>query len=541
MSRFLKENGGAILALALVGAFSYAFNLRGPLFWDDVDWIVNNPSVHSLAWSNIKFIFSHDVLAGIGLVSNYYRPFLFLTFALNYLVSGVEPVLYHLVSNGIHILNSILIFYLLLRWFKSKRAAFLAALLFLIQPLQTEAVAYISGRGDPLSIFFILAGITLYLSGRKWWAYVAATLAILSRETAVLFPAYLGLALVSFELSGTLWKRCKAALWRTLPFIGISSVYGVLRLTVLNFQNTLNFYQQQNLYSEHLAYRIYTFFHALLVYLRLAFWPTGLHMDRDIPVNTSIFVGYAWLGALFIILALSWLIWLYKKGDQRTFYLWFFGLSVFFVNLGPTSGIVPINARIYEHWLYFSLFGFFTVVAWYLDKIWAWFEDRRPSLQPVFVIFLVAYLLFLGVQTIRRNLLWADVPGLYKDILAYEPQDVRILNNLAMWYSDQGNNTAAVPLYEQAIQVDPTQPAPYYNLGNVARDAGQLDQAEVLYKKALTVSPTFRYSYENLAGIYIAQKKYTQALDELKQLQQIYPSPQTAQNIATLEKLISSQ
>jgi len=157
--RFLKENGGYMLVLVLAGLFLYAFNLHNPLFWDDADWILNNPAVHALTWTNIKFIFSHDVLAGIGLVSNYYRPFLFLTFLGNWLVSGPSPVSYHLVNNFIHIGNSILLFYLVRRWLKNSHAAFLAALVFLIHPLQTEAVTYISGRGDSLSLLCMLGGI----------------------------------------------------------------------------------------------------------------------------------------------------------------------------------------------------------------------------------------------------------------------------------------------------------------------------------------------------------------------------------------------
>src|SRR5688572_11171486 len=92
--------------LILVGAFIYSFNLQNELFWDDTDWIVNNPAVHGLSWDNIKFWFSHNILAGIGLTSNYYRPFLFLTFAANYAISGTDPLSYHVVSNALHILNA---------------------------------------------------------------------------------------------------------------------------------------------------------------------------------------------------------------------------------------------------------------------------------------------------------------------------------------------------------------------------------------------------------------------------------------------------
>ncbi|MDP4001711.1 MAG: tetratricopeptide repeat protein [bacterium] len=561
---FLKKNIGYLMALFGLGFFIYSFNLNGLLFWDDADWILNNPVLHAFTWENIKFIFSHDVLAGIGQVSNYYRPFLFLTFLFDYIVFGSNPVWYHIISNGIHIINACLIFYLLMRWLKSKRIAFLTSFLFLIHPLQTEAVTYISGRGDPLSIFFILISIALYLNKYRWQAGVTMVLAILSRETAVLFPAYLGVVLMAFENQGRFLVRFKKSFFAIMPFAGVAIVYGILRLTVLNFQNTLNFYQQQNIYSENLLYRVYTFFHALVVYIRLIIWPIGLHMDRDIPVSTHIWDPWSWLGVLIVIVCVGWLVFLYRRGlpnikeearikkqesrktthDSRfmihasSFNVWFFGLGIFFVNLLPTSGIIPINARIYEHWLYFSLFGFFTITAFYLDKILSFFKNKNSKLYPLLIIFFIIYCLFLGIQTIRRNLLWSNTEKFYLNILKYEPEDVRVINNLGNWYSDHGNNDLAKPLYERAITIDPNQPALYHNLGNIARDSGQLDRAEELYKKAISTDPTFHYAYGNLAQLYLNQNKITQALEMLEQLQKIYPTVQTQQNIEILQKAL---
>ena len=63
----------------------------------------------------------------------------------------------------------------------------------------------------------------------------------------------------------------KGAFKEALPYFGIVAVYGILRLTVLNFQNTLNFYTAPNPYSENLVYRLFTFMHVLVDYFRLLF------------------------------------------------------------------------------------------------------------------------------------------------------------------------------------------------------------------------------------------------------------------------------
>lgn len=325
----LKNKFWSTIVLILIGGFLYAFNMHNRLFWDDADWILNNSFVHTLSWANLKFIFSHDTLAGIGLRSNYYRPFLFVTFLINYLFRGANPGFYHLTSNLIHLANGVLIFFLLDKFFKKRLAAFLAALLFLIHPLQTEAVTYISGRGDPLSVFLMLLALWLFLKakykerrpeaqreqflrkpGDKNFvprslllvaSLFSATLAILSRETAFLFPLYLTVFLMAFVYKDKFLASLRKALLNSWPFFLVSFAYGLLRLTVLNFQNTLNFFNKNsNAYTEHLNYRIYTFFHVLTVYFRLIFWPTGLHMERDILVNTSFWQWPVWLGALIV-------------------------------------------------------------------------------------------------------------------------------------------------------------------------------------------------------------------------------------------------
>jgi tetratricopeptide (TPR) repeat protein len=539
MQKFIKENSGYLIGLIIVSSFLYVFNLHGVLFWDDADWILNNPAVHAVTWGNLKFIFSHNVLAGIGLTSNYYRPFLFVTFLINYLVSGSSPISYHIISNSIHIGNGLIFFYLCTRWLKSSRAAFLASLLFLIHPLQTESIAYISGRGDPLSVFCILLGILLYLKNRKILAALLAVVAVLSRETAVLFPVYLGLFLVAFEYVGTLRSRLQKAFVAMLPYIAISVAYTLLRITILNFQNTLNFYEQANVYSAHLSVRLYTFLHVLLTYCRLLIWPIGLHMDRDIPISLTLKEGWAWLGACVLIAMVSWLVYLFQKKKNPHFYVWLAGVGLFFIALGPVTGIIPINARIYEHWLYFSIAGAALIAGFYIDQFLKYLEGRQLRLKPAVIIMFVLYCLFLSVQTIRRNILWGNTEEFYKNILSYEPDDVRVLNNLGNWYSDHGNNAAAAPLYIHASSVEPTQPAPYYNLGNIYRDAGDTDKALELYRKAIEVSPGFHYAYTNIASIYLSQQKYREALDILLQLQNVYPTPAIQSAIQEIQKKLN--
>lgn len=536
-----------VVFIVVAGFILYAPNLHNRLFWDDNDWIVNNPYVHNLAWNNLKFIFSHDALAGINLRSNYYRPVLFFTFMLNYIIAGVKPLIYHLTNNLIHIANALLLFFLLDKFLKKRFVAILASLLFLIHPLQTEAITYISGRGDPMSVLFMLLALLFFLKsesttsqvvGGKWrWKLLSLgllVLALLSRETAFLFPLYLMVFLIAFIHRERFWVSFKKSFVKALPYFGTSLVYGISRLTVFNFQNTLNFYQQANAYSTHLSYRLYTFFHVLVVYFKLIFVPTGLHMEREAVANGSLFQWPAWLGALMAAAIILALFLLYKKERKNpapagqnqisTFRLWFFAWGFFFLNLAPTSGIIPINALIYEHWLYFSLFGFFALLAFYLDRIFNFLRSKTRPLAYIAVILFSAYLAFLGVQTVRRNILWGKIDVFYQNILKYEPQSIRVLNNLALYYSDHDKLKEAEDLYWRIVGFNDIIPAPYYNLGNILRDRKDYAGALELYKKAIELDPYFSYAYMNTAAIYAQQGLLDNALDYLEKLKAVRPT-----------------
>ncbi|KKS88141.1 MAG: hypothetical protein A3G02_01370 [Candidatus Yanofskybacteria bacterium RIFCSPLOWO2_12_FULL_44_13b] len=536
MNKFaLKKDIWLPIAVLMIAAgFVYFFNLNNKLFWDDSDWIINNIFVHEFSWTNIKFWFTHDVLAGVGLQSNYYRPFLFLTFALNYIVAGAQPLFWHLTSNFIHIANAILVFFLLrgleLGISKSQKTAvaFLTALIFSIHPLQTEAVTYISGRGDLLVVFFMLLSLLFFdKAGTKYLflSLLSLILALLSRETAIIFPLLALVYYVSFRSEGRFIRSIKQGLIKLWPYFAVVFIYGILRLTVLNFQNTLNFYSAPNAYSENLLYRIFTFMHVLVDYFKLLLVPIGLHMERSMTVNTSLFQWPVWLGAGITAGILGIGYFFYKK-NITYFRIWLFGWGVFFIGLGPVSGITPINALIYEHWLYLPMIGFWFIVSFYLIQI---FDNRNALLlkiqgRTLLVIALAVYLLFFSFQSVKRNILWGKPVDFYKDILRYEPSSTRINNNLGNTYYNQGNIGEAEFYYRKAIESGDAFAQPYYNLGTILQSRGKIDEAVKLFDRAIEINPAFYYPYQNLAFIYAQRGDLTKAADNIEKLKMIIPN-----------------
>ena len=562
-----------MIVLIIVGGFVYSFNLNNGLFWDDDDWIVNNNFVHSVSWDNVKFWFTHDVLAGIGLKSNYYRPFLFFTFAFNYIVSGVKPLAYHLTSNAIHIFNSILIFWLIGRAFRKDLLAFLVSLAFLVHPLQTEAITYISGRGDALAAMFMLLALLFFYKsefltsdvrtskvssytppvGRarfQVFSLVSLVLALLSRETAIIFPA-LALAFYVSVLSlprpdlyptqgRILIKSLKQGLSKTWPYFAVVIVYGILRLTVFNFQNTLNFYSQQNVYSENLHVRMFTFLPILWEYIKLLIVPVGLHMERGAKVYTSLLQWPVWIAALSVVSGIWYLVYRFYKNlrtsdvvptsDVR---IWFLGVSWFFIALAPVSGITPINALMYEHWLYLPMVGFWLIVSFYMVKLFDFQGStlnpqkghaRRQAGRTLLIVALIAYFSFFGYQSIQRNIVWGKPVEFYKNILTYEPKNVRINNNLGNQYFNQGDMKQAEFYYRKAVESEGAFAQPHFNIGSILQSRGDIKGAIAEFNKAIEIDPSFYYPYQNLAVIYAQQGDFAKTVTNIEKLKILIPS-----------------
>ena len=524
---FIKKNLPWFLALFLVGVGVYSFNLNNPLFWDDDDWIINNPFVHSLSAENIKSIFTTDILHGFGLNSNYYRPLLLVSFAFNWVLHDSNPIGYHIISNLFHITNALLIFFLLNWALKNRRVAFLTSFLWLVHPLNVEAVAYISGRGDPMSVFFILAGLLFFIKSQSLipntkyliLSVGAMVLAVLSRETAILFPALAMVIYISFISKDKFYSAFKKSIWQTLPYWGISVGYMALRLTVLNFQNTLNFYSQANIYSENLIYRLYTFGSVLIKYFSLILWPTGLHMERSFSVSTSLFQWPVWLGFIFVV-GILFIVFKKLKTDR----VWFFAFGWFFVAISPVSGIIPINAIIYEHWLYLPLIGVLTLAGYYLDILLS-FIKNKVVLYRLAIVLLAGYMVFLSGSSAKRNLVWGNTIEFYEDILKHNPNTVRVINNLGNAYAAKGNLSKATEMYERAISLPDGQTfaQPYYNLANAYRDQNKPKEASEMYAKAIEVDPNFPFAYKALAVLYAKYGYFQEAINVLKALKKIRP------------------
>jgi len=487
-----------LLVLVIVGFFVYFNSFSNKLFWDDDDGITNNVYIKDLAY--LPKYFSQNLIAGSGQTSNYYRPLVLTSFAITYHFFGLNPLGYHLVNLFWHIMAAWLVFLFLYQLSKRHWLSCWPALFFLVHPLQTEAVTYVSGLADPMSAVFILLSCLFYVLFRQqkakyylMFSVLAFLLALLSKEQSITLPALILMIEFLFFFKKTEWKK---SLVLFLPFALLSAAYFLARVSFLNFNDILSGVSYAGVYDSSLKIRLLTFTWVFIKYLSLLFAPFNLHMAYEVMPITSIF---SW-SVLGFILAMAVIIYLGKEYLAKN-KLIVFGLAWFLILLLPRTNIISINRPLYEHWLYLPMIGFWLVVILLIEKI--------KIKKEIIIIFLSLLSLYFITLTIKRNFDWRDPITFYEKNLTYTPNSFIQHNNLGMAYADAGRLDDAARQYQTAIAISDTYPQVHYNLANVLVAQNKIKEAEVEYYKAIDISPEFSLPYINLIKIAILSKDET--------------------------------
>jgi hypothetical protein len=238
----------AVLVGALLAALAYIQDVRYDFILDDVPLILLNESIAS--WRNWKTAFVTHIFAdkspGVpkAIAAVHYRPVYRLWQMLNEQLFGSVLPWWHITSLLLHVAVIFLVYQLGIRLLKQRWTAALAALLFAFHPIHVESVAYVTASTDLLVTFFALISLLCYSEFRSETtspiyfvaSVFAAAMAMMSKETAVMFP-FLLVAYEALREAPSGWKqRGKGFLW-TLPFFAVVGAYAVVR-TLLFGLNT---------------------------------------------------------------------------------------------------------------------------------------------------------------------------------------------------------------------------------------------------------------------------------------------------------------
>ena len=509
--------------IILAAILSYLNSLHNEFIWDDEDFILKNATVKD--WHRWPRVFTENMIQGARKGSNFYRPLQSLTHGVDYIIWKDNPAGHHATNIIFHILASIAA-YLALRKIFSGEISFFTALFFAAHPAQTEAVAYVSGRSDPMAAFFVLLAI-IFFERNVLLSCLAFILALMSKESALIGPFLLMLYLLFKN------KGIKPYIKRMLPLVLIMVIYAAFRLTVLNFSNTIGGNLPQPFYYVPLYIRFCTFLKTLPVYFGILLWPFGLHMERQMSLARSIFEPQVFSGLLILV---SVFFIAYKM--RRFNAVMLFSACWFFIALFPNSNLIPINALIYEHWLYLPSLGFFITIAWLIAEILRFAQDdpfirkKTPrGVKYISVLTAIVIVLFYIWRTNERNKEWRDHISFYESAIKYAPDSGRLHNNLAMAYADKGRIEDAIMEYKKAVALGDYYPQTHFNLSNIYLAKGDYENAVKELKRSIEIDPDFLYSHEGLAVLYFNQKRFYESKSEAEFIINLEPDNKIARDI----------
>lgn len=505
----------SVLLIVILGLVAYSNAIKDAFIWDDYHLVKDNVYIRN--WTAIPQIFSQDLGAGAGMEFSFYRPIQMITYMVDYSLWGLNAKVLHLSNILLHIFVALSIYWFIYILFKDRVLSLITGILFVVHPIHTEAVSYISGRADSLAalfMFFSLICYIKYINTRKGHFYIlvllTCILALLSRENAIILP-------VLFLLYHYTFKR-KLERNRFLPIVGIVSIYIILRFTIL--QHIL----ADVSYDTTLFQRLPGTFVALVNYIRLLILPFDLHMEY----GKELFSYFDLRAMLGLIILLALLIYIFRnKGTNKVI---FFSVSWFLVTLFPMANIYPINAYMAEHWLYVPSIGFFLIIAKLFSMIYA-----RKRLKALVILLVSILVIFYAHLTFDQNNYWTKPLTFYKRTLQYAPHSWRVQNSLGVMYNEIGQNDKAIEALKRSIELKSDYASAYCNLGAVYAMEGDLEQAIVLFEKAKELREDYDMTHYNLGKLYVDTKRPQKAIASYKRALEINPNnAATHNNLAVL-------
>ncbi len=507
----------ALLVLAALGAYANTFSV--PFFFDDSLAIKENSSLRHLWPPWVPLLPpSHLTVGG--------RPILNLSFALNYAVSRLHVWSYHAVNLAIHIMAGIVLFDLIRRTLRqpllrdrfgndARLLALAIALLWMLHPLQTESVTYISQRAESLMGLFYLLTLAAFIraaeSGRqraRWSivAVIACFLGMATKEVMATAPVMVLLYDRTFLAGGfrAAWRE-RWRLYLALMASWVVLAYGALDLD----RRDAGFGHGVSPWT----YAV-TECGVILDYLKLIVWPHpqvidyGETMSGDLGAMLPQAIG---LALLLVAIGVA----LVRRPALGFAGAWFF------VILAVTSSVIPIvKSPLAEHRLYLPLAA---PVALAVLGLYYWMGRRGLAVAAALIV-------ACGALTFLRNGDYHSQVTLWTQALEHDPDNARAQANLGYVLLENGDVAGAMDHFQKALALDPNAAEIHNDLGNALWQSGRVDEAQMRYQEALALKPNYPEAHYNLGNTLLQQGRASEAAAQYQEALRLDPADDASHN-----------
>lgn len=500
-----RARGLICLALAFSTAAAYwQAGSLGFLNFDDPEYVTENDHVRAgLTWEGVVRAFTSFQAAN-------WHPLAWLSHMLDCQIFGVAAGPHHLVNVALHILNSLLLFWLLTSLTSSTWRSATVAAMFALHPAHVESVAWIAERKDVLSTGFGLLALLMYAryvgqvsaegrasgdgsvtwasdSSRQigfvprdrnyWAAFLCFALSLMSKPMLVTLPGVLLLLdwwpLRRLTPAGDRENRAHLAsrlVREKWPWFVLSVLSGALTIAAQHSGAAIAPLAAQPL-SARLA-------NALVAYVRYGgqlIWPTDLAVIYPLPsawpVGTTI--GAA---VLLVIVTLACVAWARRRAYLPLGWFWFLGTLV------PVIGLIQVGRQaMADRYTYFPSIGFFILIVWAAAD----FFERVRAPKRLIGLLTAGWLLGWGVGTAKQTRFWRDSVTLFERAASVTIDNGQAQNNLGFSLQEVGRSAEAKRCYAEAVRIEPDDPMYRKNLGLVLAREGDTNAAKVHLQLAI--------------------------------------------------------
>ena len=473
-----------LLLLPFLLALAYSNSLQNGWHFDDIPTILENEHIRSLG-NTPSFFTDPQTFSGRQSARAMYRPLLLLSYALTYTFGQYDLFFWHLTQLLLHLICGVLVYIWVRQLIVCQKTSLFCAAVFLLHPIQSQAVNYLSSRSEiQVSLFYLLCLICWIhyrtVAKKNLWrtlSLLAFAGGLLTKSIAITIPFVI-----------TLWEwwlcpmveKSKDRVKIVAPFYILLFLFFALRILVVGAllfpggeQHTPLFTLTQD--SELPQYLHFIGGRSFLTnlkmqgvafwsYLRLLLWPSGLSIFHHIDPQTSALPLLAATAFLLIMVILR------NKAP-----LFSFGGLFFILLLSPTS-LIPLNLVMNEHRVYLASLGIFIPLAHRLFK-----QKRLSPKYPAVVLVLLCTFL-----TRARNPYWANSVALFGQAVKVAPRNRFVHYEYGYALLKEGFVEEAVNEFEKEAQLFPKQRSAFWAaLGRLNLKLGKLKRARQCLDEAL--------------------------------------------------------
>jgi Flp pilus assembly protein TadD len=562
-----------VCLLLVLATLAVYWQVKGHEFvnYDDDKYVTENHHLHNgLSRESVIWAFTATEEAN-------WHPLTWLSHLVDFQLYGFNPTGHHLTNVFLHLVNTLLLFFLL-KWMTGTlwRSGFVAAL-FALHPLHVESVAWVAERKDVLSTLFWMLTLWAYLGyvkrpGVKRYLLILVPFALGLMAKPMLVTLPFVMLLLDFwpleRLKGeqsrnshsatsqpsTNAKKPKTYVFRLLvekiPLFALAATSSVVTFIVQKSGGALG-----TLEIFPFTTRIANSLVSYVSYSAKMIWPQNLAVFYPHPGQSLPMWQAAPAGLLLLIISIA----VIRVGRRYPYlpvgWLWYVGTLV------PVIGLVQVGSQaMADRYTYVPLIGLFIIVAWGLTDLLGRWRYGKPALTLAAVSVLVAlmvctflqvkhwknsftlfehtlrvtennYLAHLnfGAALVDQGRVEEAISHYYRSI-QIEPNYVSSYNNLGLALAQQGKNHEAITFYLKALQLNPEYAIAHNNLGVALMRTGKPDKAIAHYYQALSLKPDWVEVYNNLGNAFLAQGKFDEAIFNYSEALRLKPGYADAHN-----------